>query len=411
LTLWALALGVFGVGVTEFVPVGLLPQVAADFGVTIPIAGWVVSAYAAGVLLGAPLMTMLGVRVPRKRMLMLLMIVFTTGNLLTALAPSFEVMIAGRVVTSFTHGAFFGIGAVVAAELAGPARRSKAVAFMFSGLAIANLAGVPLGTWLGAVAGWRVTFLAIAVLGALTVATIGILVPHLPRPEGVNLRHQVKALGDVQVVLALLMTLLGFGGVFAALTYLAPMMTEVAGFAEGSMTWLLIVLGIGMFLGNWVGGKMADRALMPTVFTGLGALVLALVAFVFTVHVQPLAVVNIFVIGLLGMAAIPPLQTVVLHRASSAPTLASAINIGAFNFGNAVAAWLAGLTIGAGFGYASANWVGALMTSAGLILAVVSVLIARRNTVAATETPKHAPAPVAAEYRTHTAQPLLVHAG
>lgn len=406
-TLWALALGVFGVGVTEFVPVGLLPQIASDFGVSIPAAGWVVSSYATGVLIGAPLMTMIGIRVPRKLMLMLLMGIFTAGNLLSAFAPSFELLLGGRVITSFTHGAFFGIGAVVAAELAGPARRSAAVAFMFSGIALANLAGVPLGNWLGDIAGWRATFIAIAVLGLATVAAIALLVPALTQPNGVNLRREFKALGDTQVILALLMTLFGFGGVFAALTYLAPMMIEVAGFTPSAMTWLLIVLGVGMVVGNWLGGKMADIALMPTVFVGLGALVLALGAFVFTAHNQPAAVVNIFFIGALGMAAVPPLQTVVLERASAAPTLASAINIGAFNFGNAVAAWFAGMTISAGLGYTSASWVGALMTLLGLTLAAVAVLLARRTARLTRDRVTAAPAQVEAQPDIEALTPAL----
>ncbi len=374
-----LALGVFGVGVTEFVPVGLLPQIAAEFQVSIPAAGWVVSSYAAGVLVGAPLMTLLGVRVPRKKMLVLLMVIFTVGNLLTAFAPSFGLLLGGRVLTSFTHGAFFGIGPVVAAELAGPERRSKAVAVMFSGIALANLAGVPLGTWLGHELGWRATFIAVSVLGAIMIAALATLIPHLPTPAGVRLRHEVTALGNPQVLLALLMTLLGFGGVFAALTYLTPIMTEVTGFGESAMTPILIVLGVGMFIGNWFGGKMADKALMPTVVGSLAALVVALFAFTFTSHQPVLAVINVFLLGALGMATVPPLQTLVLQRASAAPTLASAINIGAFNMGNALAAWLAGSTISAGLGLESAGWVGALMTLTALVLAFVSVALMRRE--------------------------------
>lgn len=356
--LWALALGAFGIGMTEFVAIGLLPLVASDFGVPIPLAGWVVSAYALGVLAGAPLMTVLGVRMPRKRMLTLLMVVFTVGNLLTAVAPAFGVLLAGRIVTSFTHGAFFGIGSVVAAELVGPARRSAAVAFMFTGLTVANLAGVPLITWLGNTAGWRATFLAIAAIGVVVVLAIVRLVPALPRPAGVHLRRELSALANAGALLAMLMTLLGFGGVFAAITYLAPMMTELAGFTPAGITWLLVVLGVGMVIGNWAGGKLADRALMPTVLASLAALTVALAAFAFTAHSQPLAAINVFLIGALGFATVPPLQTRVLDQASDAPTLASALNIGAFNMGNAVAAWLAGAAIDAGFGYTSASWVG-----------------------------------------------------
>lgn len=286
LALLALAIGAFGIGTTEFVIMGLLPEVAATYGVSIPTAGFLVTGYALGVVLGAPLMTVLGTRIPRKRMLMLLMGLFIVGNVVSALAPAFGVMLAGRVVASLAHGAFFGIGAVVAAELVAPEKKAGAIAMMFTGLTVANVVGVPLGTLVGQHLGWRVTFLIVASLGLLGLLGIARLVPDLPRPEGVRIRHELAAFRNVQVLLAMGMTVLGFGGVFAAITYITPMMTNVAGFADTSVTWLLVLLGLGMVAGNLVGGRFADRALMPMLYTSLGALAVVLAAFTLTAHTR-----------------------------------------------------------------------------------------------------------------------------
>ncbi|MFJ6935132.1 MFS transporter [Streptomyces sp. NPDC101132] len=380
LALLALAIGAFGIGTTEFVIMGLLPEVAADFGVTIPAAGLLVTGYALGVVAGAPLMTALGTKVPRKRMLMLLMGLFVAGNLLSALAPAFGVMLAGRIVASLAHGAFFGIGSVVAAGLVAPARRAGAIALMFTGLTVANVVGVPLGTFLGQRAGWRVTFLVVAALGVVGLLGIARLVPQLPRPEGVRLRHELAAFRNVQVLLAMAMTVLGFGGVFAAVTYIAPMLTGVTGFAGSSVTWLLVLFGLGMVGGNLVGGRFADRALMPMLYVSLGALAVTLALFTVTAHHKAAAAVTLTLVGALGFATVPPLQKRVLDQAAGAPTLASAVNIGAFNLGNALAAWLGGLVISAGYGYTAPDWVGAALAAAALALALLSGALERRDT-------------------------------
>ncbi|MFE0443587.1 MFS transporter [Streptomyces fungicidicus] len=399
LALLALAIGAFGIGTTEFVIMGLLPEVAGDFGVSIPTAGYLVTGYALGVMFGAPLMTVLGTRISRKRMLMLLMGLFIAGNLLSALAPSFGVMLTGRVVASLAHGAFFGIGAVVAAELVAPDKKAGAIALMFTGLTVANVVGVPLGTLVGQSLGWRVTFGIVAVLGVVGLAGIAKLVPDMPRPEGVRLRHELAALKNVQVLLAMAMTVLGFGGVFAAITYIAPMMTRAAGFADGSVTWLLVLFGLGMVGGNLVGGRYADRALMPMLYLSLGALSVVLALFTLTAHNKAAAAVTIVLIGGLGFATVPPLQKRVLDQAHGAPTLASALNIGAFNLGNALAAWLGGLVIAAGLGYTAPNWVGAVLAASALVLAFVSAALERCGTsAAAPATPVTAPA--TAERRT-----------
>ncbi|MFJ1755190.1 MFS transporter [Kitasatospora sp. NPDC088134] len=389
LALLALAIGAFGIGTTEFVVMGLLPQVAADFGVTIPAAGLLVTGYAVGVVLGAPLMTALGTRIDRKRMLMLLMVLFTAGNLLSALAPGMAVMLAGRIVASLAHGAFFGIGAVVAAELVAPDRKAGAIATMFTGLTVANIVGVPLGTWIGQSAGWRATFALVAALGLVAVLGIARLVPALPRPEGAHLRRELAAFRNAQVVLAMGMTVLGFGGVFAAITYIAPLMTEVAGYPAGALTWLLVLLGVGMFLGNLLGGRFADRHLMPMLFATLGGLTVVLAAFTVTAHHPVAAAATLLLVGALGFATVPPLQKRVLDQAHGAPTLASAVNIGAFNLGNALAALLAGAAIDAGLGYTAPAWVGALMAAGALLLALLSAALERRAPAARVPVPAH----------------------
>ncbi|ANH92392.1 MFS transporter [Streptomyces sp. NPDC058319] len=398
LALLALAIGAFGIGTTEFVIMGLLPEVAGDFGVSIPTAGLLVTGYALGVMLGAPLMTVLGTKISRKRMLMLLMGLFVAGNLLSALAPSFSVMLIGRVVASLAHGAFFGIGSVVAAGLVAPGKRAGAIAMMFTGLTVANVVGVPLGTLIGQSAGWRVTFAAVAALGVVGLVGIARLVPDLPRPQGVRLRHELAAFKNAQVLLAMAMTVLGFGGVFAAITYIAPMMTRVAGFSDSSVTWLLVLFGLGMVGGNLVGGRFADRALMPLLYVSLGALALVLALFTVTAHNKIAAAVTIVLIGALGFATVPPLQKRVLDQAHGAPTLASAVNIGAFNLGNALSAWIGGLVIAAGFGYTAPNWVGAALAAGALVLAVVSAALERRDSASGTvvtgSAPAERPAPV-----------------
>ncbi|KAA6215767.1 MFS transporter [Streptomyces filamentosus] len=379
LALLALAIGAFGIGTTEFVIMGVLPQVAGDFGVTIPTAGWLVSGYALGVVVGAPLLTVLGTRVSRKKMLMFLMGLFIAGNALSAVAPGFGVMLAGRIVASLAHGAFFGIGSVVAADLVAPQKKASAISLMFMGLTVANIVGVPGGTYIGQVAGWRVTFGLVAALGVVGLLGVARLVPEAGRPESVSVRGEFAAFRNVQVWLAMAMTVLGYGGVFAAITYITPMMTEVAGYTEGAVTWLLVLFGIGMFLGNLLGGKFADRALMPMLFTALAALTAALLLFTATAHNKILAALTLSLIGALGFATVPPLQKWVLDQASAAPTLASAANIGAFNLGNALAAWLGGVVIAAGLGLTAPNWVGALLSGTALLLALLAAHLDRRT--------------------------------
>jgi DHA1 family inner membrane transport protein len=401
LALLALAVGAFGIGTTEFVIMGLLPEVANGFGVSVPTAGYLTTGYALGVVVGAPLLAVLGVRVPRKRMLMLLMGLFVVGNVVSATAPVFDVMLAGRVIASLTHGAFFGIGSIVAAGLVAPQRKAAAISMMFTGLTVANVVGVPAGTMLGQELGWRVTFAAVAGLGVLGLLGIAALVPaeRAGGPDGAGesaggsrIRGELAAFRNVQVLLAMAMTVLGFGGVFAAITYIAPMMTDAAGYAGSAVTWLLVLFGLGMVAGNLVGGRLADRALMPLLFTALSALALVLALFVFTAYDKVAAAVTIPLVGAFGFATVPPLQKRVLDQTADAPTLASAVNIGAFNLGNALAAWLGGIVLDAGAGPTSPNWVGALLAVTALALAVLSALLERRGAAAVSAVSPAAPA-------------------
>jgi DHA1 family inner membrane transport protein len=379
--LLALAIGAFGIGTTEFVIMGLLPEVAATYAVSIPSAGLLISGYALGVVVGAPLLTAAGSRWSRKALLVSLMGLFIAGNVLAALAPAYGLLMTGRIVAALSHGAFFGVGSVVAANLVAPAKQASAIALMFTGLTVANVLGVPLGTALGQALGWRSTFWAVSVLGVIGLIGIIALVPDLPRDTTTNLRRELAVFKRPQVWLALAMTTLGFAGVFASFTYIAPMMTEVAGFSPGMVTWLLVLFGVGLVAGNLFGGKMADKALMPSLYAILAVLAVVLLLFTFTAHSQILAAVTILLFGAAGFATVPPLQARVMAKAEGAPALASAANIAAFNLGNAGGAWLGGLAIGGGLGYTAPNWIGALLAVAGLAVAIFSGALDRRKTL------------------------------
>ncbi len=377
--LLALAISAFGIGTTEFVMMGLLPNVAGDLGTTVPTAGHLVSAYALGVVAGAPLLTALGSRVPRKRMLLLLMALFTVGNLASALAPGYGWLLAGRVLAGLPHGAFFGVGAVVAARLVRPDRQARAVATMFLGLTVANILGVPAATLLGQHLGWRATFLVVAVIGLASLAALARLVPDLPVDGRQGLGRELRALGRPQVLLGLLTAVFGFAGVFAVYSYLASMTTEVMGFGESTVTVVLALFGIGMTAGALAAGPLTDRAPRPTLYGSLAALAVTLVAFRFTVHVPWLALVTVVVLGAVGFMTTTPLQMLVMEKAKDAPTLASASNHSAFNLANAGGAWAGGAAIAAGWGWTSPALVGAALAAAGLAIAAAAGLLDRRE--------------------------------
>ncbi|MEV7909090.1 MFS transporter [Streptomyces griseus] len=372
LALLALAVSAFGIGTTEFVMMGLLPNVADDLGTSVPTAGYLVSAYAIGVVLGAPLLAGLGSRVPRKKMLLLLMALFTVGNLASALAPDFGWLLAGRFLAGLPHGAFFGVGAVVATRLVAEGRQARAVATMFLGLTVANIVGVPAATLLGQHLGWRATFLVVAAIGLTAMAALARLVPAIPVEAHQDVRRELRALGNRQVLLGLLTAVFGFAGVFAVYSYLSAMTTKAMGFGESSVTVVLALFGIGMTLGALAAGPLTDRALRPTLYGSLGALAVILVAFPFTVHVQWAALVMVVLLGGVGFMTTTPLQMLVMNKAKDAPTLASASNHSAFNLANAGGAWLGGVAIAAGWGWTSPAFVGAVLALAGLAIAATA---------------------------------------
>lgn len=372
MALLALAVAAFGIGTTEFVMMGLLPSVADDLGTSVPTAGYLVSAYAIGVVIGAPLLTAAGVRMPRRRMLIWLMALFTVGNLASALAPGFGTLLAGRVLAGLPHGAFFGVGAVVAARLVAPERRARAVATMFLGLTVANIFGVPAGTALGQQLGWRATFLVVTAIGLVAMLALWALVPRLPLERSTGIGGEIRALANRQVVLGLLTAVFGFAGVFAVYSYLAKTVTEVTGLADTSVTWVLALFGIGMTIGAFVAGPLTDRALRPTLYGSLGALSVVLALFHYTAQHTWLALATVTVIGAVGFMTTTPLQLLVMNSAHSAPTLASASNHSAFNLANAAGAWLGGVAISAGWGWTSPTLVGAVLALIGLAIALLA---------------------------------------
>ncbi|MEG3085134.1 MFS transporter [Sphingomonas sp. PB2P12] len=390
--LWALAIAAFGIGTTEFVIAGLLPSIAAEFGITIPMAGNMATSYALGVFFGAPITIILGARLPQKTMLAWLLVLFIVGSVITATAPSFAVALVGRIITSLTHGAFFGIGSIMAADLVAPGRRTSAIAFMFTGLTLATLIGAPAGTWLAQTVSWRATFFAITVIGVVAIAGVIMLVPRAERHEPPQLRKELAAFTDIRVLLAMGITILGPAAFFTSITYIAPMMTEVAGYTERSVTWLLSLFGAGLFVGNILGGKFADRALMPLLYVTLTSQAVVLLAFYFLAGSQIGSAVCIFLMSVFGFATVAPIQKLVTDnaRAAGAPNLASAVNIGLFNLGNAIGAWAGGTVIALGFGYAAPNWAGAILSAGALLLALLSGWVGRKGR------PSHALVPVAA---------------
>ncbi|HEV7788219.1 MAG TPA: MFS transporter [Pseudonocardia sp.] len=376
--LLALALGGFGIGLTEFGIMGLLPQVAADFGVSEPVAGYLISGYALSVAVGGIALTAAITRFDRRKVLLALMVLFIAGNLISALAPTYSVLMVGRIVAALCHGAFFGVGSVVAADMVAPKKRAGAIALMFTGLTVANVLGVPAGTLLGQQLGWRSTFWAITIIGIVALAGIRLLVPPTPAPTETSLRTELGAFRRPQVWISAVVTVLGFGGMFGGFTYIAFTLTEVSGFATTSVPWLLVLFGAGMFVGNFVGGKLADWALNTSLMVILALLTVVLVVFALTAQSKVMTIVSLLLMGAVGFASVAGLQLRIMGYAEDAPTMASGANIAAFNIGNALGAWLSGLAIGAGYGFVSPLWVGAGVTVAGLVVLVAGSVRPRR---------------------------------
>ncbi|WP_180902295.1 MFS transporter [Martelella soudanensis] len=369
--LLALAIGAFGIGVTEFSPMGMLPLIASDLGVSIPAAGLLISAYAFGVLIGAPIMTLAFAGMARKRLLLLAALIFTVGNLISAMSDSYAMLLVGRVVTSFNHGAFFGVGAVVAASIVPPERRAGAVSAMFSGLTLATIGGVPLATWVAGLIGWRMAFFGIAAIGVVTMAALAVSLPPMRVAQKADMRSELRVLFRRPVLTALLLTVVGASAMFTVFTYIAPILQIETGAGATFVTAMLVIYGLGLAVGNVVGGRFADRSLDGTLIVSLAAVVVFLVLFALGMGSAVVAAPLIFLWGVASFALVPPLQTRVVQEASDAPNLASAMNIGAFNLGNAIGAALGGAVIDVGLGYRAVALAGAATAIAGLVLALV----------------------------------------
>jgi DHA1 family inner membrane transport protein len=381
LALYALTIGAFGIGTTEFVIMGLLLQLAADLQVSVPTAGLLISGYALGVFVGAPVLTAALSRVPRKTALLALMGLFTLGNLACALAPNYTVLMIARVITSLAHGTFFGVGTVVATSVVPADRKAAALSTMFTGLTVATLLGVPAGSWLGLHFGWRSTFWAVCIVGLIAMVVIALFISAHEAGCGsnVSLREELSVLGRLHVALGLTATVFGFAGVFAVFTFVQPMLTKVTGFDEASVSAILLMFGVGMILGNIVGGRLTDRAPVRMLLGSLAALALVLMLMGFAMGHRSSAVLFVGLLGAGAFSTVAPLQLRVLSRAEGAgQNMASSLNIAAFNLGNALGAWLGGVVIDHGPGLARIPWVAAATTLCGLSVAGYSVWLERR---------------------------------
>jgi DHA1 family inner membrane transport protein len=377
LAVFALALGGFGIGTTEFVAMGLLPDIAKNLGITEPTAGHVISAYALGVVVGAPLIASLTARMERKKLLLGLMVVFTVSNLASMFAPTYGTLMAARFVAGLPHGAFFGIAALVAAHLMGPQNRAKAVAHVLTGLTVATVLGVPVASWLGQQFGWRSAFGLVVAVGLVTLAAIWFWLPTMDTMQLTSPLTELSALKRVQVWLALLVGMVGFGGMFAVYTYVSTTLTDVAGLSRALVPLALMVFGLGMVVGNLVGGKMADSSVVRGLYLSMTALGIVLALFVFAAHNPWTALAGLFLIGATGASIGPALQTRLMDVAHDAQTLAAALNHSALNIANATGAWIGGVVIAAGLGYTAPAAAGAMLAVAGLVVLTVSVLLQR----------------------------------
>ncbi|WP_245884613.1 MFS transporter [Glaciihabitans tibetensis] len=388
LALLALALGGFAIGTTEFVAMGLLPELAADL---LPAvyesspedataqAGMLISAYALGVVVGAPTIAALSARFPRKKLLLVLLVAFTLGTVASALLPSFTLVLLARFVAGLPHGAYFGIAALVAAELMGPGKRGRGIAIVLSGLTIANVIGVPAITFLGQNSGWRVAYLVVALLFALTFVAVWLVVPMQAGDPGATMRRELKAFSRIQVWLTLAIGAVGFGGFFAVYTYVAPVLTEVTGLDASLVPVVLVFAGLGMTIGNFVGGRVSDWRVIPGLFIFFGFLMFALLGLALTAHTVVGLFVFVFLVGAASSGLSPVIQTRLMEVAEDSQTLAAAVNHASLNLGNSLGAYLGGVVIAAGYGYLSPTWVGLALCVPAVILVVLSVIVAARG--------------------------------
>ncbi len=383
--LFALTIAAYAIGTTEFVIVGLLPAVATDLHITLPLAGLIVSVYALGVTFGAPILTALTGRIERKPLLLGLMALFIVGNGMAALSPGYEPLLVARVLSAFSHGVFFSVGSTIAADLVPENRRASAIAMMFMGLTVAIVTGVPLGTFIGQTFGWRATFAAVAALGIIAFAGIALLLPsNLKKAPSATIGEQIRVLGSGRLLIVFAMTALGYGGTFVAFTFLASILQEVTGFAASAVSLILVLYGVAIAVGNVVGGRLANGNPVKAL-TGLFiAQAIVLMLFSFTAVSPWLAIPTLAALGFLSFANVPGLQLYVVQLARqvrpAAVDVASALNIAAFNLGIAAGAWIGGLVVESSFGLGATPWVGAILVAAALILTLWSGALDRRST-------------------------------
>lgn len=381
LVIIALALGGFGIGTTEFVAMGLIQEIAAGVGVSVPQAGHAISAYALGVVVGAPLIAVLSAKMPRKGLLLLLMLFFSVGNFTTAFAMDFHSLVLSRFIAGLPHGAYFGVAALVAAALAGPERRAKAVSYVMLGLTVATVIGVPFATWLGQHWGWRSGFEFAAFIGVLTIAAIWLALPKIAAPANASMRSELSGIKRPQMWLTLGIAAIGFGGMFSVYTYISPILTDYTGVNIRYVPIALSVWGFGMLCGGLIGGWLADRGMKKAMYRIIFAIIIAFSIAPFMVANIYTAVLAFFLLGASAMALGPVLQTRLMDVAGEAQTLAASLNHSAFNIANAQGAWLGGLVISAGLGWTAPIWAGVALGIGGLVILMWSMWLEERQVV------------------------------
>ncbi|WP_081755032.1 MFS transporter [Paenibacillus durus] len=374
----SLTIGAFAIGMTEFVIMGLLPNVASDLNVSIPKAGQLITGYALGVAVGGPIMAIITNRLPKKMLLCLLMLLFILGNIIAAVAPSYSVLMVSRILTALTHGTFYGVGSIIASGLVRHDKRASAISLMMAGITVANIIGVPFGTFIGQHFGWRASFTSIAILGVLSLICIITFIPKIRNEASSTLIRQLKALAQPKLVLIYLAGAFGVSSLFIVFTYIAPLLEEVTGFAEHSVSWILVLFGCGVTLGNLLGGKLADWKLMPWLIVSFTLMAAVLALFWFTDRNPTAAVITIFIWGMVTFGLFPGLQLRIMTLAKDAPALASTTNHAVLNLGNAGAASLGGLVI-TQFGLSTLPLFGSLLSFIGLLLIVIVYVWDRRD--------------------------------
>ncbi|KAF2332909.1 MFS transporter [Flavobacterium ginsenosidimutans] len=371
-SLIALSLGGLTIGITEFVMMGLLPDIASDMKVSIPVAGYLISSYALGVVIGAPLLVIAGRNYAPKKMLLILALMLAVFNSLSIIAPDYNVLFASRFLSGLPHGAFFGVGAVVASRLADKGKEAQAISIMFAGLTIANLIGVPIGTYIGHHFIWRYTFVLIAIVGLLTFLAIYLWMPNLEKGESVNMKTQLQFFKKTEAWLIIGITAIGFGGLFAWISYIAPLLINVSKFSPEDVSSILILAGLGMVVGNFVGGKLADKfSPAPTTLALLLVMSIDLILVYFFSFNQYVSLFLTFLTGAISFSVIAPIQMLMIRTAKGAEMIASASLQGSFNIGNALGAFLGGLPLAAGLSYSSPNLIGVMMSIIGMIITFI----------------------------------------